>query len=34
MSLFFKAPQTADGREPEHDFFLQQGMLDTWLAKS
>jgi myo-inositol-1-phosphate synthase len=20
--------------EPEHDFFLQQGMLDTWLAKS
>jgi myo-inositol-1-phosphate synthase len=34
MSVFFKAPQTADGREPEHDFFAQQEMLDTWLARS
>ena len=31
LSLFFKLPQMADGRAPEHGFPQQQAMLDTWL---
>ncbi len=32
MSLFFKLPQTGDGRAPVHDFFAQQALLDHWLG--
>ena len=31
MGLFFKAPQTSDGREPEHAFHEQQLILDRWI---
>jgi myo-inositol-1-phosphate synthase len=31
MGIFFKAPQTRNGGEPEHDFFAQQDALDRWL---
>ena len=34
LSLFFKAPQTRAGREPEHAFPAQVRMLDEWLAAS
>jgi myo-inositol-1-phosphate synthase len=33
MGLFFKMPQTADGRDPVHAFGEQQLILDQWLAK-
>ena len=33
MGLFFKAPQTADGREPEHAFHEQQLILDRWIDR-
>jgi myo-inositol-1-phosphate synthase len=33
MGLFFKMPQTADGRDPIHAFGEQQLILDQWLAK-
>jgi len=33
LGLFFKAPQTADGREPAHGFHEQQLILDTWLDR-
>ncbi len=32
MGLFFKAPQTGDGRQPAHDVFEQQLILDRWLG--
>ncbi len=32
MSLFFKAPQTANGRAPQHAFPAQQQMLADWLG--
>ena len=31
MGLFFKAPQTVDGRDPVHAFGEQQLILDRWL---
>jgi myo-inositol-1-phosphate synthase len=31
MGIFFKSPQTADGREPIHGFGEQQLILDRWL---
>ena len=31
MGLFFKLPQTTDGRDPVHAFGEQQLILDTWL---
>ena len=34
MGIFFKAPQTRAGAEPEHDFFRQQTMLDRWLEQA
>jgi myo-inositol-1-phosphate synthase len=34
MGLFFKAPQTRAGCEPDHDFFRQQAMLDRWLEQA
>jgi len=33
LGLFFKAPQTADGRAAEHAFHEQQLILDTWLGQ-
>jgi myo-inositol-1-phosphate synthase len=33
LSLFFKAPQTADNRPPEHSFPAQVRMLDQWLLE-
>ena len=32
LGLFFKAPQTRDGRDPVHAFPEQQAALDAWLA--
>jgi myo-inositol-1-phosphate synthase len=32
LSLFFKAPQTANGRAPLHAFHLQERMLTDWLG--
>jgi myo-inositol-1-phosphate synthase len=32
LSLFFKAPATADGRAPQHAFHLQERMLADWLG--
>jgi hypothetical protein len=32
MSLFFKAPQTSNGRAPEHSFPVQERMLMEWLG--
>lgn len=32
LGLFFKSPQTRDGREPEHAFGEQQLILDKWLG--
>lgn len=32
LGLFFKAPQTTDGRDPVHAFPEQQAVLDAWLA--
>ncbi len=32
LSLFFKAPQTAAGRAPQHAFHLQETMLNEWLG--
>ena len=32
MGAFFKAPMSADGREPEHAFNLQTARLTEWLA--
>jgi myo-inositol-1-phosphate synthase len=32
MSLFFKAPQTANGRAPVHAFHQQEEMLANWLG--
>ena len=32
LSLFFKAPMTANGRAPEHAFHLQERMLADWLG--
>lgn len=34
MGLFFKLPQTAEGREPVHGFPEQQLVLDRWLDRS
>jgi myo-inositol-1-phosphate synthase len=31
MGLFFKAPQTKDGRDPEHGLLEQQRRFDAWL---
>ena len=31
LSLFFKLPQTANGKAPVHGFAQQQAMLDQWL---
>ena len=33
MGLFFKLPQTRDGREPEHEFSRQVRALDDWLEQ-
>lgn len=33
LGVFFKAPQTDSG-DPEHDFFTQQLVLDTWLGQA
>lgn len=33
LGLFFKAPQTTDGRDPVHVFSQQQAVLDAWLAE-
>ncbi|NVD45291.1 inositol-3-phosphate synthase [Altererythrobacter sp. HHU K3-1] len=33
LSLFFKAPQMANGKAPEHAFDKQQAMLDHWLIE-
>jgi myo-inositol-1-phosphate synthase len=33
LGIFFKAPQTADGRDPEHGFGEQQLILDRWLSR-
>ena len=33
LGQFFKAPMTADGSAPEHDFFRQQAMLMEWLRQ-
>ena len=33
LGLFFKAPQTVDGRDPVHAFPEQQAALDKWLAE-
>jgi myo-inositol-1-phosphate synthase len=32
LSLFFKAPQTVDGRTPQHAFHAQEDMLASWLG--
>lgn len=32
LSLFFKAPMTANGRAPEHAFHVQERMLHDWLG--
>lgn len=32
LGLFFKAPQTQNGRKPEHAFALQQDAFDCWLG--
>jgi len=32
LSLFFKAPQTANGHAPQHAFHLQEAMLADWLG--
>jgi myo-inositol-1-phosphate synthase len=32
LSLFFKAPMTANGNAPEHAFPVQERMLLDWLA--
>ena len=32
LSLFFKAPMTANGRAPEHAFHTQERMLHDWLG--
>ena len=34
MGAFFKAPMTADGREPEHAFNVQTARLMDWLGGS
>ena len=34
LGLFFKAPQTRDGRTPVHSFPEQQAALDAWLARA
>ena len=33
LGIFFKAPQTSDGRDPEHGFGEQQLILDQWLSR-
>lgn len=32
LGVFFKLPQTADGKQPVHDFFEQQLILDRWIG--
>ena len=32
LSVFFKAPMTANGRVPEHAFHVQERMLEDWLG--
>ena len=34
LSLFFKLPQTAGGKAPQHGFPQQQAMLDAWLNET
>ena len=34
LGVFFKSPQTADGRVPEHGFGAQQAHLERWLAET
>ena len=34
LGVFFKAPQTVDGREPIHGFNDQQLVLEEWLDRS
>ena len=34
LGIFFKAPQTSDGREAQHALFEQQLILDEWLGRS
>ena len=34
LGIFFKAPQTSDGRDPKHAFNEQQLVLEEWLDRS